>query len=767
MTKAEELLDTLPEEGADAIERTEAADSYLIIDPATRTMSNKVGDENVVMQFDHDSESIIFELPRYVNGNDMLLCNSVVVHWNNIEEGTKRENASVSDIYDLRINPEDGSTVICSWKISRQAVQYAGILSILVQYKRVESGVTTYEWHTDAYSNIIVKPGRNNSVMAISEYTDILEQWRERIFGSKDSVLADISAACEEQKSAIQSKGEEVLATIPEDYTATYNMANKALRTRAPAIEVTTEGETIVAEDCSDDYLRNLRVFGKTTQIKTTGRQLAHNTATMMTTNGITFITNDDGSITVRGTASGGSAYYLFDFRNDIPVKETSLIASITGDKVSMVVGYFTSQDTFINEIVAVDSTISKTFMYPAEATATRSFLSVNEGVTIDTTVYPLIRLASDNIDTYEPYSGGVASPSIEFPQPLKSADSPSVALMGQNLAYFGDALSTPKTVSGITISLLPDGRIITTGTPTVTGAITTVHAKALTGDAIIVGARYRSEECSMQVAWANGNTTWVRDVIATEDVTSINAYIQPHSEYVTNGATVKPIMWIEDLKPDSFVQGVKTQSIRVPYILRAIPVESGGNYTDSNGQQWIADEIDFERGVYIQRVKEFVFDGVGFDIRKHQENEDQWLYCVYSLDIDTSVAGRGLSSALPYRKANDMNVAGGCIKECAGYDASNSYEVLYLNLGYLMTENTVEALRAALAENPMTFVLALKTPIETPLTEEDILNFANLRSNKTYTSVFNDENAHLELTYNADTKTYIKNLIRDTLSNL
>lgn len=39
------------------------------------------------------------------------------------------------------------------------------------------------------------------------------------------------------------------------------------------------------------------------------------------------------------------------------------------------------------------------------------------------------------------------------------------------------------------------------------------------------------------------------------------------------------------------------------PYGLPGIPVDSGGNYTDSNGQQWIADEINFAKGKYIQRV--------------------------------------------------------------------------------------------------------------------------------------------------------------------
>lgn len=39
------------------------------------------------------------------------------------------------------------------------------------------------------------------------------------------------------------------------------------------------------------------------------------------------------------------------------------------------------------------------------------------------------------------------------------------------------------------------------------------------------------------------------------------------------------------------------------------IPVASGGNYTDPQGQQWVCDEVDLERGVKVQRVDKAAFD--------------------------------------------------------------------------------------------------------------------------------------------------------------
>ena len=46
---------------------------------------------------------------------------------------------------------------------------------------------------------------------------------------------------------------------------------------------------------------------------------------------------------------------------------------------------------------------------------------------------------------------------------------------------------------------------------------------------------------------------------------------------------------------------------------LCGIPVESGGNYTDSNGQQWVCDELIYNAdgsGKIVKRILKFVFDG-------------------------------------------------------------------------------------------------------------------------------------------------------------
>ena len=52
-----------------------------------------------------------------------------------------------------------------------------------------------------------------------------------------------------------------------------------------------------------------------------------------------------------------------------------------------------------------------------------------------------------------------------------------------------------------------------------------------------------------------------------------------------------------------------QTIALQTPNGLPGIPVASGGNYTDPQGQQWVCDEVDLERGVKVQRVDKTCFD--------------------------------------------------------------------------------------------------------------------------------------------------------------
>ena len=54
--------------------------------------------------------------------------------------------------------------------------------------------------------------------------------------------------------------------------------------------------------------------------------------------------------------------------------------------------------------------------------------------------------------------------------------------------------------------------------------------------------------------------------------------------------------------------------TLPTPTGLSGIPVTSGGNYTDSTGQQWVCDKVDLERGVRVQRIASFVINAENAD---------------------------------------------------------------------------------------------------------------------------------------------------------
>jgi hypothetical protein len=56
----------------------------------------------------------------------------------------------------------------------------------------------------------------------------------------------------------------------------------------------------------------------------------------------------------------------------------------------------------------------------------------------------------------------------------------------------------------------------------------------------------------------------------------------------------------------------------------------------------------------------------------------------------------------------------------------------------------------------PLEILYVLNTPIETPLSAQELASFAALHSHKPNTTAFNDGGAGLGIAYVADTKTYI-----------
>lgn len=159
-------------------------DARFSIDVHSREIKSATSKKITVVQYDHKSERFSFELPRYIEGHDMSVCDKVEVHYINIDSVTKAKVTGLYEVDDLQVNPDDEEKVLCSWLIDGNATQYAGQLAFLVRYCCLTDTVVDYAWNTAIFSDVYVTTGINNSETIVLEYIDILERWKESLFNA-------------------------------------------------------------------------------------------------------------------------------------------------------------------------------------------------------------------------------------------------------------------------------------------------------------------------------------------------------------------------------------------------------------------------------------------------------------------------------------------------------------------------------------------------------------------------------------------------------
>ena len=160
---------------------------HFVIDPLTRAVTNADGKKIVLIQHDHNSERFTFEMPKTVEGHDVLSCNQVQVHYINTDG--KQASADVYEVDDIQVSPADDNVAVFSWLVSGNATKYAGVLDFVVRFACVTADKVEYLWQTARYSGIKVDGGICNSDAIAEEYSDILAQWYARLFLDDSSLL--------------------------------------------------------------------------------------------------------------------------------------------------------------------------------------------------------------------------------------------------------------------------------------------------------------------------------------------------------------------------------------------------------------------------------------------------------------------------------------------------------------------------------------------------------------------------------------------------
>lgn len=807
MSQAEELLNTLAEVAPSHTHAVTDTDTYFIIDPNTRQIENTNRNKTVIMQYDHNSERFTFQLPRYIDGHDMLQCNSVIVNFDNIEAETDNTYSDICDMSAIKIDPAHNDRVITSWLITRNATQLAGALNFSIEFKCTDSeGNIVYEWGTDTYDRIEVKPRSKNDAGAIVEHEDILEQWRVKIFGAGDSVMANIAAAGEAQveavktesatqQEAVELKGSDTLASIPEDYTSTNNMAEDAVRSKSDAIVCEDAGRIIDLNNSSDDYIRGLKMYGKTTQKTTTGAQLfnAKNCEGTGSNDSIN-ISDDEYTITAVGGIGAKYCFSKFPLDANKCIGKTLIMSvdSFTGGANCSIVLFCFIGGVNKQSYSLKPGNASITCPIADNVEEVKVHIYTNDSGTELTsngtaTVKGLVVSYEDC--SWEPYTGGIPSPNPAYPQEIESVENPEINVCSRNL-LIEPAIGIVSVIDGITCEYegngiyhfygtrehtisTPSYLISESGIPVDLDAPYTISTKLIEGvvpDNFHPFVGLKSDTVNHQ-NWIEAGvkpTTEVGTVVtktmkpktALPDATKIDRFWIFLNTYNNENYTAdfRIQVWLEKSNTSTEYTPYSRQLLNISRTIPGVPVPSGGNYTDENGKQWVCDEVDLERGVYIQRIKEFVLSDLNPDTWytwgvNHSTEGITGFYHYYTDPVvsDYVVSNIGLYGAATW----------GGLKTGVGASWKSKYLTVSVNNDMLDDVTTdvsaTESLKTMLA-NTNAKMLVIIEPTERPLTVDEIEAFKLIRTNCPNTTILNDAGAWMSVKYNADTKTYVEN---------
>lgn len=154
------------------------SDSRFVINSTTREIST-TSDKLELIQGDHQSERITFEIPKIVEGHDMSLSDRIEVHYINID---RRTNATSRDVYIIDDAAVDGDKLAFSWLISGNATKYQGRLNFIILFECLDpDGNYTYKWNTEICKLLTIGEGISNTSAVIEDHSDILEKFKKEI----------------------------------------------------------------------------------------------------------------------------------------------------------------------------------------------------------------------------------------------------------------------------------------------------------------------------------------------------------------------------------------------------------------------------------------------------------------------------------------------------------------------------------------------------------------------------------------------------------
>lgn len=326
-------------------------------------------------------------------------------------------------------------------------------------------------------------------------------------------------------------------------------------------------------------------------------------------------------------------------------------------------------------------------------------------------------------------------TPTPDAPVPIVSAGdggSVTVKATGKNLLNIPDESGTAR---GVTVTA-KDGLISISGTATSSGYAKLDIPPFIASGVVILSSSITSPKVKLvSETWSVILSLGAADKMS-DMATRIVFIVTQGQTYNLTGVKVQLELGTTATAYSPYREQLLT--LPTPTGLPGIPVTSGGNYTDENGQQWICDEVDLEKGVKVQRV-----------------NAVDLSTCTITGTTNLAATKR-LSIRLPL-KGKDYTAKALCNR--LPYLVSFTSDTIH----FYVDVNNAQVFIPIGAKNPEEgeYILfyILDAPIETPLTPAEIAAYKALISYAPDTVVQASDGAGVKLDYQRDVNLVVKNL--------
>ena len=512
-------------------------------------------------------------------------------------------------------------------------------------------------------------------------------------------------------------------------------------------LTVVTGNPALLENSKGNRGLESLTLYGKSTQMNTTGAQLF---PFEVGKKGINFEVFEDGIVISckKGTdiyAVGRPNATLESSYDDFPLLAPGEYYIYSDSKyVELLVTTFVNGEYLILGVSTIGAAVKIKVIAGYKF---RILLRCREDV--ETKVKAMISKTQPTASNYEPYTGGKPSPSPEYPQEIESTGQSGeigVTVTGTNLLPFEVGQK------GKGFEVFADGVQVDVDRETDIYAVGRNNGNVESGYdefALMTAGKYYIYSGTQDVylyvvVWRKGKNVVLGYSVGTDaeqieimDGDKFRIFLRTTAAFK---GKVKAMITRTPMNATSYepYKPAQTLIIPTPNGLPGIPVSSGGNYTDADGQQWVCDEVDFKKGVYVQRVAT-------------ETPKAKWKNFEETADVPNRYR---ISGALVniYRDGSTKCLISHGIYANWGIApgwALNSTTFYYHPKEDVTKEEAKEQILGFInSANPLTFLGQLETPIEKPLTTEQLAAYKALRTYSPTTTVTNDAGAGMSVGY-------------------